>query len=606
MTSNSIELRSPEYSALAVPSATPSVFIDGAICEELAVLEIIRGSWPDFGSAKLTFQPTSKASTVETLRDRFYAGQTVRLQQLLNTRPPWTGVSGLTVFSGRVEAVEITVDEKGEQIEIIARDFSAVLERITVYGRRVCQSDGRSAVVAGLDTTFNPSGEGNASTERLNVQGKSYTAFAAGAMNGRAWSCAEVIDYLLCEYLPPGHLTTPTVGQLEVLTDHQLVRDLDVTGLSLLEALHRCCQGAGLAFRFIPAVIPGGPSEAIVFYRNGRGRAVELNMQPCGEGLNLSRTNCATLHSRRNRYPVTHRYIGQGDFKVYEATFELVPAWDPALEDDDPALFSPVMNPQFHQVKDVYRKWCLNEAGDYTAAPYDRGEPYDLSVIFEGADYVQQRRRFWPALTADAQGRSLGYRLEMSNDSGLSWWEYLYSFDNLLEECGIWLSGDQFDIDVWVAALRGTLRFRITASIVSDERLTAIVADGSVGSTAPVVDHLITLPRQFHYRKVSARSIFASSVASGRSAADQIDDSAALFDCVRRSAAASAPAFEMTEVMTPTLSLHYQPGDRVTSSPDSRDLLACRRDVRSRLWIEQVRMDFARQCTELNIARRRF
>ncbi len=602
MTPNTVELFQPESSRLAVPATTTLVLVDGTVCGRLAPLEIVRGAWPDFGWARLVYHPDA----VEQIEERFGMGRSVCLQQLYNDRSPQTGTSGLTLFSGHIETVETTIDAAGERVEILARDFSAVLERITVYGRHVRQDSGRIALVAGLDTTFNPNGQGNASPQPVAVAGQSYTAFAAESAGARLWTCAEAIGYLLCQYLPSGALLCPDPVQLEAVTDHQLVRDLDVTGLSLLEALHRCCEPAGLAFRFVPCPRPNGPSQMIVFYRNGRGRTAELNCQPRGEALNLARTNVATLRSKRQRWPVTHRYIGQGDFKVYEATFDLVKAWDPALEGTDLDAFSPSTNPDFHEVKDVYRKWCLNEAGDYTAAPYNQGEPFDLAAVFAGADYVRRRRRFWPALTANAQGGSLGYRLEMSNDGGLTWSEYAYAFDNLLDECGIWLSSDRLDMDTWVAAQRDRLTFRLTASIVSDERLTAIVADGPLGSTSPVIDHMVTLPRQFRYRKVSAQSAFAPVGPTGGVSADEVDDSAALREYVRRLAAASAPVFETLDVQTLGLALHLQPGDRVTSSPDSRDLLGSRRDVRSLFWIAFVRLDFVRQCTRLTIARCRF
>ena len=47
------------------------------------------------------------------------------------------------------------------------------------------------------------------------------------------------------------------------------------------------------------------------------------------------------------------------------------------------------------------------------------------------------------------------------------------------------------------------------------------------------------------------------------------------------------------------------PGDRVTSSPDSRDLLGGRRDNRSLVWIERVQVDFRQQCTRLKLVRQR-
>lgn len=609
MTANATELFAPEYSRLALPAATTVVLVDGAVRAELAPLEIVRGGWPDFGWARLICNrsgpPDSNAAALDRIEDRFGMGRTVCVQQLYRVGAARAGASGLTVFTGRIEAVETTIDDEGERVEVVARDFSAVLARVTVYGRRIRPDSDQTARVTGLDTTFNPGGRPNASAEPICLEDKTYTPFA-GTAAAQPWSVAEVIDYLLCEHLPGSSLHRPDLSQLEALTGGQLVRDLDVTGLSLAEALHRCCAATGLTFRFVPCPTPSGPGEAIVFYRHGQGRSVELNCQRQGQTLSLARTQVATLTSRRQRCPVTHRYIGQGDFKVYEATFDLVEAWDPALEDADYATFSPATNPQFHQVRDVYRKWCLNEAGDYTATPYGRGEPFDFSAIFEQAAYVRQHRRFWPALTADAQGRSLGYKLEVSHDGGLHWCDYVGPFDNLLDECGVWLSSERLDAETWVAGQRDNLRFRITASVVSDARLTAMVADGPVGSTTPVIDHVITLPRQFRYRRVCSQSLFAQTGSDSPGSSDEADDGAALYEFVRRTAAASSPVFETIDVQTPSLALHLQPGDRVTSSPDGPDLLNCRRDIRSLLWIQTVRMDFTRQCTQLNLARHRF
>jgi len=288
---------------------------------------------------------------------------------------------------------------------------------------------------------------------------------------------------------------------------------------------------------------------------------------------------------------------------MYEATFELVKAWDPALESTNYYTFCPSTNPQFHRVRDVYRKWCLNEAGDYTDEPYSRGQPYDFASIFEGGNYICRRRRLWPAVSTDSQGRSLGYLLEASYDDGLNWWQYSNAFNNLLEECGIWLSSDQIDVDTWVAALKGMLRFRITAAVVSDERLTCIVADGPIGSTAPMVDHVLTLPRRFQYRKVSGHSVLAG--AEGFGPPNEADDTAALYEFTRQCAFMSAATIERTDLQTPTLALHFEPGDRVTLSPDSRDLLSVRRDNRSLVWIERVQMDFKNQCTRLKVVRQR-
>jgi hypothetical protein len=219
--------------------------------------------------------------------------------------------------------------------------------------------------------------------------------------------------------------------------------------------------------------------------------------------------------------------------------------------------------------------------------------------------YAGRRRRFWPALTADKQGKSLGYFLEVSFDDGTNWWQYLYAFNNLLDECGVWLSSDRLDVDTWVAALKGVLKFRITASVVSDERLGCVVADGPLGSTSPVVEHVVSTAGQYKYRKVSGRSIFANVTDGSVGVADEVDDSAGLYEFVRQKAEAGSGAIEKVDVQTPYLAFGYQIGDRVTSSPESRDLLGCRRDNRSTVWIERVQMDFRKQCTNLKLVRAR-
>ena len=160
-------------------------------------------------------------------------------------------------------------------------------------------------------------------------------------------------------------------------------------------------------------------------------------------------------------------------------------------------------------------------------------------------------------------------------------------------------------IRYWVAALKGVLKFRITASVVADERVACSVAEGPVNSTVPLVDHLITLPRQLRYRKVSGQSIFAGAKGEGLGEPDEIDDSEALYEYVRHRAEGSGEIIETVDVQTPYLEFDYDVGDRVTASPDSRDMLSVRSDNRSTSVIERVQMDFVGQCTRLKVIRKR-
>ncbi len=606
--SNAIEFFQSVQRQLAIPAATVSVLLDGVLCPDLEVSQIVRAGWPEFGWAKLIYNPAAQHHAeildAEQIESRFAMGKSICIRQYYNGVPPSSATFSIPVFFGYTESISTEINDKGQTVEIIARDFSANFRLINVYGRRIRNSDGSTGFLSGLATIFNPDGEPNAGDTPAQFAGKTYTTFCAEQKQSKFWSCAEAIDYLLSEYLSLNQLQKPGIEQLKALANNYVLRDLDVTGLNLLEALHRCCERTDLKFKFVPRYVPNGPAQAIVFYNKGIGRTVELNCQKAGDKLSISKTDIAALRSRKNFYPVTHRYIGQGDFKVFEATFELVKAWDPALEDTDYDKFSPSTNPEFYKVKDVYRKWCLNETGDYSGSPFNQGQAFDFSKVFGTSNFAQRRRRFWPALSADKQGKSLGYFLQVSYD-GVNWWQYLYAFNNLLDECGIWLSSDQLDVDTWVAALKEVLRFRITASVISDERLSCVVADGPVNSAVPVVEDLIILPRQFKFHKVTSQSIFTASGDEALGESDEVDDSTALFQYVRQTAADSAHTIDTIDLRTPTLTLHNQVGDIVTTSPESSNLLGCRCDNRSKSWIERVQMDFKKQRTNLRILRQR-
>ncbi len=605
---NRIDFFQSAQTQLALPAAGVWILVDGTICSELEVVEIVRADRPEFGWARLAYNPAAEQIndllSIEQIETKFAIGCSICIRQCYNGIAPDTATFSIPIFAGQIETIETKLGPDGEIVEIIARDFSVQLKRITVYGQRVKNSDGSTVFLSGLDTIFNADGKANASSSPIQFNGKSYTVFCYETSQNKFWSCAEIIDYLLCQSLPVNSLHRPDINQLRKLTENQTLRDFDVTGLNLLDALHRCCEQVGLRFNFVPRLTTTGPTQAIIFYNSKTEGTVELNLQKTGQQISIWKTDITTLQSKKNFYPITHKYIGQGDFKVYEATFELVKAWDTTLENTNYYNFCPSSNPDFYKVKDVYRKWCLNEAGSYSGPPYNQGPIFDFTKIFGNSNFAHRPRRFWPCLTTDKQGKSLGYFLQVSYN-GVNWWLYMHAFNILLDECGIWLSSNELDINTWVAALKGVLRFRITASLISDERLTCVVADGPVDSTIPVIEHVITMPRRFKLRKVSKQSIFAEASDDTFVEPDQIDDTDALYEFVRQTAATPTLTFQTVDIQTPSLALDYRVGDKVTSSPESRDLLPCLNDNRSTCLIQHVRMDFVNQSTNLRIVQQR-
>jgi hypothetical protein len=607
--SNRTDFFQSQETKLTLPAGSVSVFLDGSLCCFLEVKEIVRDSWPGFGYARLVHNTAASSgagsASIEQIKAVLQEGKRIWICQVYNGAAPAVTVERMPVFCGRIETVSSSLNCDGEGVEVIARDFSSTLEHIKVYGMRANSADGAGVFLDSQKTIFNEYNQANASADSIENNGFAYTAFYGGSSSSRLWNYADVIDYLLCEYLPAGLLGRPDKNQLQALGANRRVYALDVTGLSLLEALHKCCQSIGLAFKFVARLSHSGPDEAIVFYQSGAGRAVELNCQQAGERVSISKTDAAELVFVSRTGPVTNHYIGRGHWKIYEATFELVKAWDPALEDSDSSKFSPATNENFYQVKDVYRKWCLNEAGDYSGEPYNQGAAFDFSGIFEGSAFLARRRRFWACLSSDENGNSRGLFLEISYDNGATWNWYADAFENLTDQCGIWLSSVTLDEDLFTAAQAGQLKMRMTASVVSDGRLCCSVADGPIGSAVDMAEHTINAGDTFQYRRVTGESIFFAGGNSGQAQANQADDSEALYEFVRQKAVAENPVIETVRMKTAYLMFDYRAGDRVTHSPESRDLLDSRTDNRSMLLIEQVKMDFEKQFTELQIVRRK-
>ena len=238
----------------------------------------------------------------------------------------------------------------------------------------------------------------------------------------------------------------------------------------------------------------------------------------------------------------------------------------------------------------------MNEAGDYSGEPFNRGAAFDFTQIFGTGNFIEKRRRFLPAISCDENSKSLGYFLEVSLDDGKHWQQYGGAFENRTDECAIWLSSNRLDVDTWVAALKGVLRFRITASIASDERISCAVINGPENTAAAVRENILLMPSRFKFRKVTGKSIFA-----GRTdlSADEADDTNALYEYVRNAAKAAGRIAADYEVWTMILSLDYNVGDVVRNNPESREFFI--QDNRIVNVIEKVEMDFEKQSTKLKI-----
>jgi len=287
---NRVDLYQPQRKGTALPGGGAFVFVEGRLCPELDVVEIVRGWMGEFGSARIR----------NNADDEIEIGKSVLIKWFYNNRYPAGGTEGIVIFAGEVEAIETAIGPDDESVEIVARDFSLAMERINVSGKWEQGIDGQVAFAAGAKTIFNENGLANASVETVECNGSRIRVFAGEGVETRLWDFAEIIGYLLCEYLPAGQLGIPEASRIRALTAGEAIEDLDVTGKSLLEAISRCCEQAGVEFKFVPRLGETGQESGIVFYRTGMGRAVELNLQKQGERLSISKTNIWKVSASRS------------------------------------------------------------------------------------------------------------------------------------------------------------------------------------------------------------------------------------------------------------------------------------------------------------------
>ncbi len=587
---------------LSLPGASAAVYLDGVLCPHLEPVEITRAGWPEFGSAMLRFKPASGACEtipVEQIEQIVGFGKTVSIRAFYDAGTPAGRLADYPLFTGQIEGIHSYSSGSSIIVSLPAKDCAAALRRRTIYGRRIESDQPGSMFIEGLNTVFNPDGLPNASQQPAENAGRKYRIFSQADGLDRAFSRADAIYYLLCEYVPDGLLVIPPLERLLTLTEGSTVRNLDVTGLDIIEALYRCCEGTSLDFVFEPAC-DGSEQYAIVFLKQKPARKIRLSAQKQGDIISISKTSAAQIISEKTYRPVANRHIAYGEYKQYESTFELLKAWYSGLEDDEYELFCPSSNPDFVGVRDVYRCWSLNETGWYSGEPYNRGEPFNLSKIFEGENYSIKPRRFLPSLSCDRQGESLGYFLEVSCDGGTEWHQYEDSFDVLANQCAVRFSDDELDEEIFAAAVANLLRVRITATVAGDQKVAASCADGPLESACPVSEHIVNLPGKYKYNIVCPTSVFYGTEA-GR--AGFADDTQQLYAALRDIANRRTQLIETVEIKTPYLEIGHQVGDVIEASFDGRDILGLRSENSDAARIRQVTMDFVNQCTRIKIGK---
>jgi len=595
MRDNTVTFSSPTLDSLSWRCPLVVVTVAGEAAPWLELVELTRreGSRLNEARFRVVGHPLGRAGRFEDVATAARPGQRITAEMVCQSGPVGRRPVVWPLFAGVIVEGSAQISGKAEAVEIIARDEPAWGEGEVVDGMRALTEAGESEYVRSGEVIFNPEGRGNCSAAA--VAGGSYYVFDTGPAGGRCWSVAKAIGYIAGEYLAGIELVG--VAGLAGAEDENLLRDVEISGLSALAALERICERAGLGFAtaYVPTAA-GEVKTVLEFYRLGAGREVFLRHQRAGEKLELGRTNVASGAVKLARPRQTNCVIGRGDIKRFESTFELAHGWDSGLEVGDFNLYSPSTNDEFVWYRDVFRKWVLNETGEYSGGPYYQGQAYDLSGVLGTAAYQRSRRRFRPSLSRNPAGESFGYYVEVSYDDGATWYPYGGAFNILLEECGIYLSGNQLDSDVWVAICKDVLKFRITCSVDADEAVEATLYDGPINCSRGIRRKIIDLGRGYQYRQVTAGSIFYQSDTIETGPADATDDTEKIRGQLRRQLLLMRRQEEAQQVELAGVYADIRPGD-VAGGISGREVRFGKASEEYRPQVRQVRIELADKWT---------
>jgi hypothetical protein len=446
------------------------------------------------------------------------------------------------------------------------------------------------------------------------------------------WSLTQAVVFI-CKYLNDDEksIHNPLESELEDIVDddNDILNNITLKqGWYLPQCLDALLEPFGLTW-FVEQT--NETFRRIRIYRRGEGtEEVTANLQAPGEVFSANKTNLKSAPGIQFDYSQLYNAIlGQGSFVEIEATFELHRGW-PADKDglindakNRDKLRSGHADFEKDGNKDVWRKWVLNEAGDYTGLRDEIKEFYDFSSLTLpfGVEAVPRRRKFLPCLTQDADGHPIG-RLHgvvveywghgpkngtTPESRKLGWHQVAGECRLNLHECTVEFSGSMPPVEI--TSMKKDAKVRVTASVQMDNRC-EFFAPRQDSSPQPNSSQLtLDLSERFHQKHLAEESKFNDAVRAGDFSAYEPDDRSVIQDYCEH----LRDVWESVVVSGP---LHlegvdqvgYEIGQSVTSI-EGRDVSLSGRDAESNTHYPQIAAiayDFQQQRTTLQLDHYRF
>ncbi|MBI5723182.1 MAG: hypothetical protein HZA50_04430 [Planctomycetes bacterium] len=488
---------SPQIQGLPVIACRPLRLVaDGVRRSDLVVLELEMSRGPVFGQAKVTAAGRSDAIF---LPDQI-AAQLPAIGSAVEITPP-DGQAGF-VFRGVATRHELPLTG-GPEIPLAIVEHELAVQLRGPAAPRWELSAGSPARNDQGRIAFNDSQQNLAGAARYNLNGRNVRVFDSSP-DAVWWTAGEALNYLIASVAPAG-LFIQSAAEIESLCGRARLEPIRLAEMNAGEVLAGLAAAAGLAMR------AAGDGRGAIFYRPGiDARRVQARLQPAGASLDprLGKIRQGSLKkSKRSARP---RIIALGDFKRYQATFQLQPGWDASLQTTRWRDFVRSDSTGWQAVADVFRRWVLNEHGRYAEGPWNL-PIHDFAPISAEDFFLTVPRRFLPCLSCDSSGQSLGVAVEWRAGTDEQWRRWPGAISLPEAECAIRLDDDWLPADFFQAALDGLAEFRVTASVDSDARL-KVEIPGDPALPCRVMD----FSSRAKWQKVHASSVIpAGAAASG-------------------------------------------------------------------------------------------
>jgi len=551
------------------------------------------------------------------------------------------------VHWGKVTQIPILISsESGETLEIVSRTelyhLGSPVDGYLVWDPTSSETD-KSVLIDG-DLVFNPMIDGiilgnkndthtTAGGCTLLLDPESVRTTAAQTLQGanvERFTLSGAVFYLLWALnTPQTYISNPDQSTLDDVFDDPtaLVQDVRIPrGTFLPQALDILLEPLGYRWRVKRTALGARIYE---FFKKGTGgELVSVFHQAFGESLSdprdLAEQNVDTAGITFDISKLANQVTIRGGFEEYEITVELARGWK---ESADSACTSASADNYakdasgFEDVRDVLRKWVLNEAGDYI------GSRTEITGIFTSAlrtqlnsvsilhHFIARRRKLLPTLTlkdaADASvhdqvpiGALNGVEVEYSNTSDPIWLPCKGMDCELLQqEAGVYFNGEKLPEEFFLPFGNfDDLRIRVTATIQGDYRLYGFIDRQADSPNADNVPLVLDLPDRFRYR---IRHSSLSKYGGGSVPSTAVNESTAIADF----AGSVRDVFDVMEVSGPIqldgLDHTYEVGDRVEHIYGKGISFLCRTSSGIYPQIVAIERNIDQQLTVLHLERQR-